>query len=122
MIDGLGGDVDEQNRERAMRRQFSGVPALALLLLAPAAAMAADEDLSALWTTPDGTLEIKDDGTFAGKPKDMDGFAGKWEVNGAGLLVLTRDDGKTAACKYTLTDKKLTLADCPASGEYAKSE
>lgn len=122
MIDGLGGDVNEQNRERAMRRQFSGIPALALLLLAPAVAMAAGEDLSALWTTPDGTLEIKDDGTFAGKPNDMDGFAGKWDVNAAGLLVLTRDDGKTAECKYTVSAQKLTLADCPASGTYDKSE
>ena len=105
-----------------MRRQSSGILALALLLAAPAIGMAADEDLSALWKTPEGTLELKDDGSFAGKPNDMDGFAGKWEVNGAGLLVLTRDDGKTAECKYTVTDAKLTLEDCPASGEYDKSE
>ena len=105
-----------------MRRRLPGILALALLLGAPAIGMAADEDLIALWTTPDGTLEIKDDGTFAGKPKDMDGFAGKWEINADGLLVLTRDDGKTAECKYTVTDAKLTLADCPAAGEYDKSK
>ena len=57
-----------------MRRQSSGLLALALLLAAPAIGMAADEDLIALWNTPEGTLEIKDDGTFAGKPKDMDGL------------------------------------------------
>ena len=74
-------------------QRVSGILALALWLFAPGAAMAADEDLSALWATPEGTLEIKDDGTFAGKPKDTDGFAGKWEINDAGLLVLTRDDG-----------------------------
>jgi hypothetical protein len=107
-----------------MRRQLSGILALALLLAAPAAGVAANEDLSALWKTPDGTLELKDDGTFAGNPTDEDkeDFAGKWDVNGAGLLVLTRDDGVTAECKYTVTDAKLTLEDCPASGEYDKSE
>ena len=59
---------------------------------------------------------------FSGKPKDMDGFAGKWDVNDAGLLVLTRDDGMAAECKYTLADTKLTLSDCPAAGAYDKSE
>jgi hypothetical protein len=105
-----------------MRRQIPGLLALAFLLAAPAIGIAAGEDLIALWNTPEGTLEIKDDGTFAGKPNDMDGFAGKWEINAGGLLVLTRDDGKTAECKYTVTDAKLALADCPASGEYNKSE
>jgi hypothetical protein len=107
-----------------MRKQLSGILALALWFAAPAIGMAADEDLTALWKMPDGTLELKDDGTFAGKPTDEEkgAFAGKWEVNGAGLLVLTRDDGAAAECKYTLTDAKLTLADCPASGEYDKSE
>ena len=105
-----------------MRRQIPGFLALVLLLAAPAIAIAAGEDLIALWNTPEGTLEIKDDGTFAGKPNDMDGFAGKWEINAAGLLVLTRDDGKTAECKYSLTDARLTLENCPASGEDDKSD
>jgi hypothetical protein len=105
-----------------MRRRLSGVLALLLWLSVPAIGIAAGEDLIALWTTPQGTLDINDDGTFAGKPNDMDGFAGKWQVNTAGLLVLTRDDGKTAECKYTVTDAKLTLADCPASGQYDKSK
>jgi hypothetical protein len=105
-----------------MRRQVVGMLALALWLAAPAIGSAAGEDLIALWTTPEGTLEIKDGGTFAGKPNDMDGFAGKWEINAAGLLVLTRSDGKTAECKYTVTDAKLTLENCPASGEYDKSQ
>ena len=55
-----------------MRRCLPGLLALALMLGAPAIGMAAGEDLVALWNTPEGTLEIKDDGTFAGKPKDMD--------------------------------------------------
>jgi uncharacterized protein (DUF2147 family) len=105
-----------------MRRQLSGILALALLLSTPAIGVAAEEDLIALWMTPDGTLEIKDGGAFAGKPKDMDGFAGTWEINADGRLVLTRDDGKTAECTFTVTDQKLTLEDCPASGEYAKSQ
>ena len=106
-----------------MRGRISGILAVMLALGVPAIGLAADEDLAGLWNVDGGgTLEIKDDGTFSGKPKDMDGFAGKWEVNDAGLLVLTRDDGMAAECKYTLTDAKLTLADCPASGEYKKSE
>jgi len=89
----------------------------------PAIGLTADEDLAGLWNIEGGgTLEIKDDGTFSGKPKDMDAFAGNWDVNDAGLLVLTRDDGMAAECKYTLADTKLTLTDCPASGAYAKSE
>jgi hypothetical protein len=107
-----------------MRKHVPGLLALAFLLAAPAIGMAADEDLTALWKMPDGTLELKDDGTFAGKPADEEkgAFAGKWEINGAGLLVLTRDDGVAAECKYTVADAKLTLADCPASGKYDKSE
>ena len=79
-----------------MRRRLPGILALALLLSAPTIAAAAEQDLIALWTTPEGTLEIKDGGTFVGKPSDMHGFAGKWEANADGLLVLTRSDGKTA--------------------------
>jgi hypothetical protein len=106
-----------------MPGRISGILAVVLALGAPAICYAADEDLAGLWNIDGGgTLEIKDDGTFAGKPKDMDAFAGKWDVNDAGLLVLTRDDGMAAECKYTLADTKLTLSDCPASGEYQKSE
>jgi len=106
-----------------MRGRISGILAVMLALGAPATGLAAGEDLAGLWNIDGGgTLEIKDDGTFSGQPKDMDGFAGKWEVNDAGLLVLTRDDGMAAECKYTLADTKLTLSDCPASGEYKKSE
>ena len=105
-----------------MRRHVTGILALAVSLAAPAIGLAANEALAAMWNAPEGTLEIKADGTFAGKPNDRDGFAGKWEVNAAGLLVLTRDDGLAAECKYTVTDVKLTLVECPASGEYDKSK
>jgi hypothetical protein len=105
-----------------MLARISGILAVVLALGAPAICYAADEDLAGMWNIDGGTLEIKDDGTFSGKPKDMDGFAGKWDVNDAGLLVLTRDDGMAAECKYTLADTKLTLSDCPAAGAYDKSE
>ena len=106
-----------------MRGRISAILAVVLALGVPTIGLAADEDLAGLWNIEGGgTLEIKDDGTFSGKPKDMDAFAGNWDVNDAGLLVLTRDDGMAAECKYTLADTKLTLTDCPASGAYAKSE
>ena len=106
-----------------MRGRTSGILALLFLLAAPAIGLAENEDLPGMWNIQGGgTLEIKDDGSFAGQPKDMDAFAGKWDVNDAGLLVLTRDDGMAAECKFTVTDKKLTLSECPASGEYDKSE
>jgi hypothetical protein len=108
-----------------MRGRISGILALVLVLVlgVPAIGLAGGEGLAGRWNIEGGgTLEIKDDGTFSGKPKDMDAFAGKWAVNGAGLLVLTRDDGMAAECKYTLAGTKLTLADCPAAGAYAKSQ
>jgi hypothetical protein len=58
-----------------MRSRHLGVLALVVSLTGPAIGIAAEDDLIALWTTPEGTLEIKDGGTFAGKPNDMDGFA-----------------------------------------------
>jgi hypothetical protein len=123
-ISGLSQDVGKlKSGGTEMRGRISGILAVVLALGVPAIGVAAGEGLAGLWNIEGGgTLDLKADGTFSGKPKDMDGFAGKWVVNGAGLLVLTRDDGMAAECKYTLAGTKLTLADCPAAGAYAKSQ
>ena len=46
-------------------------------------------------------------------------FTGRWRIEeSAGVLVLDRDDGKNAQCHYVVTEKTLTLSNCPAQGTY----
>jgi uncharacterized protein (DUF2147 family) len=107
----------------AMLKKSRALLAVALGLASPAA-YAAGEDLIGLWNEPggNGTLEIEEGGTFTGTVTDGDDFTGRWEVGPEGTLSLTRDDGQTAKCTYTVAGAVLTFADCPIAGAYKKAE
>jgi hypothetical protein len=56
-----------------MGGRIAGILAVVFLLSVPAIGLAADENLAGMWNIQGGgTLEIKDDGSFAGQPKDME--------------------------------------------------
>ena len=98
-----------------MRRQATAILAGVLWLSFPALG-AAEPSLIGLWKVDGGTLEIRDGGAFVGIRDGSGSFTGKWRIEPAGVLVLDRDDGKNAQCPYVVTDKTLTLSNCPASG------
>jgi hypothetical protein len=100
-----------------MRRQATAILAGVLWLAFPALS-AAEPSLIGLWKVDGGTLEIRDGGSFVGTRDGSGSFAGRWRIEPAGVLVLDRDDGKNAQCPYMVTDRTLTLSNCPASGTY----
>ena len=102
-----------------MRRQATAILAVVLWLSFPALG-AAEPSLIGLWKVDGGTLEIRDGGIFVGTRDGSDRSPADGGSRPAGVLVLDRDDGKNAQCPYVVTDKTLTLSNCPASGTYVR--
>jgi len=103
-----------------MRRQATAI-LVGVLWLSSAVPSTADASLIGLWKVDGGTLEIKDGGDFVGTRDGSGSFAGRWRIEeSAGVLVLDRDDGKNAQCYYVVTEKTLTLSNCPAQGTYLR--
>jgi hypothetical protein len=100
-----------------MRTQARAILALVLWLSFPALG-AAEPSLIGTWRVDGGTLELRGGDIFVGTREGSDPFTGRWKIEPPGVLVLDRDDGKNAQCPYVVTDKTLTLSNCPASGTY----
>jgi hypothetical protein len=113
-------------KEIAMPLKHLGHLGLALSLTWPSLSYAGQDAVAGLWNLPEhqGTLELKDDGTFVSK-RATDGheITGIWKVITNGRIELMRgQNGPGGVCHYTVTEAVLIFSQCPVEGEYVRAQ